>query len=137
MVELSAKHSPFVKRLLPFVVVLLVTVWTYWSRLLASKPVSLLTVGFTLIALSTILVFVLRRVLWSRADTVQDLGDQIRVTRWRHTVQLLLQDISRVRIDGWPYCHARISAPACWARKLPSSQLRREGCPPLIAICSP
>jgi hypothetical protein len=99
MVELSAKHSPFVKRVFPFVVVLLVTVWTYWSRLLASKPVSLLTVGFTLIALSTILVFVLRRGLWSRADTVQDLGDWIRVTRWRHTVQLLLQDISRVRIE--------------------------------------
>jgi hypothetical protein len=99
MVELSARHSPFVKRVFPFVVVLLATVWAYWSHVRADKPVSVLTVGFTLIVLSIIMVLVLRRGLWRYADTVLDLGDQIRVTRWRHTVQLFLQDISGVRIE--------------------------------------
>jgi hypothetical protein len=100
MVELSASHSSFVKRVFPFVAVLLATVWPYWSHLRAGKPASVLTVGFTLIVLSIIMVLVLRRGLWKYADTVLGLGDQIRVTRWRHTVQLLLQDISGVRIES-------------------------------------
>jgi hypothetical protein len=99
-VELSAKHSFFGKRILPFLV--LVLAWTYWWRLRHGKPVDLWMVLTVAVTLGAILTAHLWRNLWKMADTVEDLGDQLCVRRWKHTVRLSLREISRVRLEPGP-----------------------------------
>lgn len=99
MVQLSAKHSSFVKRILPFAAIALVTAWTYWSDVRHGKPASLMTAAAIAIFLGVIVTLLLRRGLWKLADIVEDHGGEIRVTRWRRTIQLPLRNISRVRLE--------------------------------------
>jgi hypothetical protein len=93
--KLSAPHSTFVKRVLPFVAVLAATAWSYQSS--RDKPNALemtLIVG----AVGLILMwFVLSRGFWRIADLVEDHGDRLVITRWKTRVEIPIAHVREIK----------------------------------------
>jgi hypothetical protein len=93
--KLSAPHSTFVKRVLPFVTVVAVSAWSYQSS--RDKPHALeMTVLVGIVGL-IIMWIVLRRGFWRMADTVEDHGDRLVITRWRTRVEIPLENVRELR----------------------------------------
>ena len=96
---ISASHSFFVKRLLPFITVVGLCAWSYWRDRDRGSSESIV---FTLLAgtfFCAVLVFFLRRDLWKMADTVEDYGDHLVVTRWRTKADISLTAISQIELE--------------------------------------
>ena len=92
--RLSAPHSPFVKRVLPFLTVVAVSAWTYQST--RHQPYALeMTAAMGAIGL-IILWVILKRDFWRMADIVEDHGDRLVVTRWRTRVEIPLANVKKV-----------------------------------------
>ena len=68
--------------MLPFLVVAAACGWAYWSKTDKgpSEPFVWLIISVVMMA---ILFWVLRKDLWRMADTVEDRGNSLVVTRWR------------------------------------------------------
>lgn len=93
---LSAKHSVFIKWVLPVLAFLFACAWAQWSNSRKTHPA---TIGESLAAiglLGIVFVVVLRRDLWSMADTVEDRGDRLVVTRRRKRVDVPICNVSSV-----------------------------------------
>jgi hypothetical protein len=90
---ISATPSPFVKRILPFVILVGVCGSAYWRDVNRgiSDPVVWLLVAVTMVV---IMVTVLLRGPWSLADKVEDCGDRLIVTRWRTSVTIPLSAVT-------------------------------------------
>lgn len=91
---LSATHSTFVKRVLPFVVVAGACAWVYWSK--RNEADSLFWSLFTLAIGTLIMFFTLRKGFWRMADTVEDHGNHLVVTRWRTTIEIPLSHVREI-----------------------------------------
>lgn len=93
--KLSAPHSTFVKRVLPFAAVAVVSVCSYLSS--RDKPHALeMTAAVGIIGMLIMWVMV-RRGFWRIADTVEDHGERLVVTRWKTTVEIPIADVREVR----------------------------------------
>jgi hypothetical protein len=92
--KLSAPHSTFVKRVLPFFTVAAVSAWTYQSR--RHEPHALLmTASIGVIGLA-LLWFFLRRDFWRLADVVEQHGDQLVITRWTTKVEIPIANVKQL-----------------------------------------
>jgi hypothetical protein len=110
--KLSAPHSAFVKRVLPFVTVVAASAWSYQSS--RDKPNALeMTLLVGIVGL-IILWVVLRRGFWRMADTVEDHGDRLVITRWRTRAEIPLENVRELRrrpgLNG-SYVTIRLTAP--------------------------
>jgi hypothetical protein len=93
--KLSAPHLTFVKRVLPFVAMAAVSAGSYWSS--RDKQYALgLTVLWAVVG-SIILWVILRRGFWRMADTVEDHGDRLVITRWRTKVEIPIANVRELR----------------------------------------
>jgi hypothetical protein len=95
MQTISAAHSTFVKRVLPFVVVGGACAWVYWSR--RDQPQSLEIGLFWLVISTVIMAVALRRSLWRMADTVEDYGDRLVITRWKTRVEIPIWNVREIK----------------------------------------
>jgi hypothetical protein len=101
MITLSARHSIFVKRVLPLLAVAGVSAWSYWSSAGRGSADSIWGALVLALVATVIMVVVLRRGLWTMADTVEYSDDVLRIKRWKTTVSIPLSDIKSV--DWEPY----------------------------------
>jgi hypothetical protein len=93
--KLSAAHSTFVKRVLPFITVAAVSAWTYQSR--RHEPNALvMTAMVGLIGLGLMWWFVLRRDFWRLADVVEQHGDRLVITRWTTKVEIPIANVKQL-----------------------------------------
>ena len=102
MVVLSAAHSGFGKRVLPFLASAVACGGAYWYSIQKQgSPPPLLE--FTVIVMFTtvVLVRLLRRELWSMMDTVEYSGDAIALKRWKKSEIVSLTAVKSVRWE--PY----------------------------------
>jgi hypothetical protein len=99
---LSAPPWTFVKRVLPFIVLLGACAWVYWPK--RNEGTEPLIISLIVLAAGTlIMIHTLRKGSWRMADTVEDRGDRLVVTRWRTTVEIPLsqvQEIMQVPMHG-------------------------------------
>jgi hypothetical protein len=96
MTVLSAKHSAFIKWVLPYVAILGACAWSYWSSSHRPRPASPWFMIAVFIFLTAYITRLLRRDLWQMADSVEDRGDRVLVKRGRRAAEILVSDISRV-----------------------------------------
>ena len=96
MPTLSARSSPAVKYSLPFVVVLAACTWTYWSDQARGQAKSLWIYIAVALMLSAITVLVFRRGPWSKADSVECVGDFLFVKRFRTTETISLDQLKSI-----------------------------------------
>ena len=95
MQKLSAPHSTFVKRVLPFVAMAAVSAGSYWSSRDNRYAIEL-TALVGVFGLITMWV-ILRRGFWRMADTVEDHGDRLVITRWRTKVEIPIANVHEIR----------------------------------------
>lgn len=93
--RISAPHSTFVKRVLPFVAMAAVSAGSYWSSRYNQHALET-TVAVGVVG-SIILWVLLRRGFWRMADTVEDHGDQLAITRWRTKVEVPIANVRELR----------------------------------------
>jgi hypothetical protein len=93
---LSEKHSPFIKRVLPFLVIAAAVGWTFWPDG-HEKPEDYILAGGILLLASAIVYWILRKGIWRMADTVEDYGDALVVSRWKTRITLHLSDVRELR----------------------------------------
>ena len=93
--RLSAPHLTFVKRVLPFIAIIAVSAGSYWSNREQAYVIELTL--FWLVAGSVILWVLMRRGFWRMADTVEDHGDRLVITRWRTKVEVPIADVRELR----------------------------------------
>jgi hypothetical protein len=92
--KLTAPHSTFVKRVLPFMTIAAVSAWTYQST--RHEPYALeMTAVIGVIGVIGLWV-VLRRSFWRMADTVEDHGERLIVTRWHTKVEVPIANVKRL-----------------------------------------
>jgi len=92
---LSAPPWTFVKRVLPFVVVVSACAHVYWPE--RNEGVEPLVLAFVLLVIANFIMYrTLRKGSWRRADTVEDLGDHLVVTRWKTTITIPLSQVQEV-----------------------------------------
>lgn len=92
---LSAPHSTFAKRVLPFVVMFGACAWQYWPR--RNEGIEPLIVSSVVLAMGVLIVFhVFRKGLWRTADIVEDRSDRLVITRWRTTVEIPLSQVQEI-----------------------------------------
>ena len=96
MTTLSIRHSVFMKRVFPFVMIAVALAWTFWSKASRGTAVPLWTYSLTAVILVAITIAVLRRGFWSMADTVELSGDALLVRRWKTTGCISLADVSAI-----------------------------------------
>jgi hypothetical protein len=100
MKVLSAKHSVFAKWVLPIPTFLIICGWALWSNSRRTHPASigqyLVAIGIFGIAFGVLL----RRGLWSTADTVEDHGDRLAITMRRKQVYVPISNI--LSVDRMP-----------------------------------
>jgi hypothetical protein len=101
MTTLSASHSSFLKRVLPFLAVSGAGAWSYWSSEGRSSTDSIWGTVIVGLVATIIMVAVLRRGLWAMADTVELSDDALRIQRWTTTATIPLSDIKSVNWE--PY----------------------------------
>ncbi|HEY7639171.1 MAG TPA: hypothetical protein VH814_05570 [Steroidobacteraceae bacterium] len=93
--KLSAPHSPFVKRVLPFLAIAAVSVGSYWSN--RQKPHALeMSVATCVIGL-IVMWLIIRRGFWRVADTVEDHGDRLVVTRWKTRAEIAIANMREIQ----------------------------------------
>jgi hypothetical protein len=92
--KLSAPHSTFVKRVLPFVTMAAVIAWTYQSG--RDNPNTLLITAIVGVAGLFLMWWVLRRGFWLIADVVEDHGDRLIVTRWKTRIDVPIENVKEV-----------------------------------------
>lgn len=97
MRTISATHSAFVKRVLPFLAIALAVVWNWWSDRDHASTSSYGWLFFVTVLLTAIMVAALRKGFWRMADTVEDHGDSLVVTRWRTRVIVPLSGVREMR----------------------------------------
>jgi hypothetical protein len=95
MQTISATHSAFVKRVLPFVVVVGASAWSYWSK--RNLPNALVLAISSGVLFTIIMLVILRRGFWRMADIVEDYGDRLVITRWRTKVEIPISHVREVR----------------------------------------
>jgi hypothetical protein len=95
MLTLSAPHSEFVKRVLPFAVAVGAWGWVCWPRRNDGAE-SLIIALVLLVALILIVLGTLRKGFWRMADTVEDRGDRLVVRRWKTTIEIPLTHVQEV-----------------------------------------
>ena len=81
--------------MLPFVALLAVSAGSYWSSREQTYAIELTL--FWLVAGSIILWLLLRRGFWRMADTVEDHGDRLVITRWRTKVEVPIASVREIR----------------------------------------
>jgi len=92
--KLSAPHSTFVKRVLPFITVAAVSAWTYQSR--RHEPNALVMTAIVGVIGLGLMWFVLRRDFWRLADVVEQHGDRLVITRWTTKLELPIANVKQL-----------------------------------------
>lgn len=99
---ISAPHSTFVKRVLPFVALAAASAGSYWSSR-ANENALELTVLVGIIG-SIIMWVLLRRGFWRLADTVEDHGDRLVITRGKTRIEIPIANARKIlrerRLNG-------------------------------------
>lgn len=95
MQRISASHSTFVKRVLPFATIAAASAWTYSSHRGEQYALELALLWF--VVGSIILWVVLRRGFWRLADTVEDQGDRLIITRWKTRIEVPIENVKGLR----------------------------------------
>ena len=93
--RISASHSTFVKRVLPFATIAAASAWTYSSHRGEQYALELALLWF--VVGSIILWVVLRRGFWRLADTVEDQGDRLIITRWKTRIEVSIENVKGLR----------------------------------------
>jgi hypothetical protein len=93
--RISASHSTFVKRVLPFATIAAASAWTYSSHRGEQYALELALLWF--VVGSIILLVVLRRGFWRLADTVEDQGDRLIITRWKTRIEVPIENVKGLR----------------------------------------
>ena len=93
--RISASHSTFVKRVLPFATIAAASAWTYSSHRGEQYALELALLWF--VVGSIILWVVLRRGFWRLADTVEDQGDRLIITRWKTRIEVPIENVKGLR----------------------------------------
>lgn len=110
---ISAPHSAFVKRVLPFVALAAASAGSYWSSR-ANENALGLTVLVGIIG-SIIMWVLLRRGFWRLADTVEDHGDRLVITRWKTRIEIPIANAKKIlrerRLNG-SYVTILLNAPS-------------------------
>jgi hypothetical protein len=92
---LSARRSTFVTRVLPFIVVAGACGWAYWPK--RNEGAEPLVLALVFLVISTLIMYrTLRKSAWRRADTVEDRGDRLVITRWKTTIEVPLSQVQQV-----------------------------------------
>ena len=95
MQKLSASHSTFVKRVLPFATIAAASAWTYSAHRHEQYTLELALLWFVVGSIA--LWVVLSRSLWRMADTVEDQGDRLIITRWRTRIEVPIANVKSLR----------------------------------------
>lgn len=95
MQKISAPHLTFVKRVLPFLALTAVSASTYWSH--RDQQYSLAIAVGCFVVGSLVMWLILRRGFWRLADTVEDHGDKLVITRWRTRIEVPIADVKQLR----------------------------------------
>ncbi len=106
---LSARHSSFIKYVLPFLVVAGAYAWVYWSDIRDGAPKSFWVYLVVLVGTTAIMIFFFRRGPWSMPDSVEYADNKLRLKRWRTTESIPLADVKDIR----------------WADRVVTIELRR------------
>ncbi len=92
---LSAPSSTFVTRVLPFIVVAGACGWAYWPK--RNEGAEPLVLALIFLVIATLIMYrTLRKSAWRRADTVEDRGDRLVITRWKTTIEVPLSQVQQV-----------------------------------------
>jgi len=95
MERISTVHSTFVKRVLPFATMAAVSAWTYSSHRGEQYALELALLWF--VVGSLVLWVLLRRGFWRLADTVEDQGDRLIITRWKTRIEVPISNVKELR----------------------------------------
>ena len=95
MQKLSAPHLTFVKRVLPFLALAAVSASTYWSNRDQQYTLAIAAGCFVVGAFA--MWVILRRGFWRMADSVEDHGDKLVITRWRTRIEVPIANVKRLR----------------------------------------
>lgn len=93
--KISASHSTFVKRVLPFASIAAASAWTYSSHRGEQYALELALLWF--VVGSIVLWVVLRRGFWRLADTVEDHTDRLIITRWKTRIEVPIAEVKALR----------------------------------------
>lgn len=93
--RISTSHSTFVKRVLPFATMVAVSAWTYSSH--RHEQYALELALLWCVVGSIILWVLLRRGFWRLADTVEDQGDRLVITRWKTRIEIPIAEVKALR----------------------------------------
>jgi len=93
--KISAPHSTLVKRVLPFATVAAVSAWTYSSNRGEQYALELALLWFVVGSIA--LWLLLRRSFWRLADTVEDQGDRLIITRWKTRIEVPIANVKGLR----------------------------------------
>jgi hypothetical protein len=92
---LSAPPATFVKRVLPFIVLLGACAWHYWPK--RNEGAEPLIVSLVVLVIGTLItLYVFRNGPWRMADTVEDRGDRLVITRWKSTIEVPLSQVQEI-----------------------------------------
>jgi hypothetical protein len=95
MQKISAPHSTLVKRVLPFATMAAASAWTYSSHRGEQYALELALLWF--VVGSIILWVLLSRGFWRLADTVEDQGDRLIITRWKTRIEVPIENVKGLR----------------------------------------
>jgi hypothetical protein len=93
--KLSAPHSTLVKRVLPFATIAAASAWTYSSQRGEQYALELALLWF--VVGSTVLWVLLSKGFWRLADTVEDQGDRLIITRWKTRIEVPIANLKGLR----------------------------------------
>jgi hypothetical protein len=93
--KISAPHSTLVKRVLPFATMAAVSAWTYSSHRGEQYALELALLWFVVGSIA--LWVLLRRGFWRLADTVEDQGDRLVITRWKTRIEVPIANVKALR----------------------------------------
>jgi len=93
--KISAPHSTLVKRVLPFATMAAAAAWTYSSHRGEQFALELALLWFVVGSIA--LWLLLRRSFWRLADTVEDQGDRLIITRWKTRIEVPLAEVKGLR----------------------------------------
>ena len=95
MENISASHSTLVKRVLPFATMAAASAWTYSSHRGEQYALELALLWFVVGSIA--LWVLLRRGFWRLADTVEDQGDRLIITRWKTRIEVPIANVRALR----------------------------------------
>ena len=95
MQKISAPHSTLVKRVLPFATMAAAAAWTYSSHRGEQFALELALLWFVVGSIA--LWVLLRRGFWRLADTVEDQGDRLIITRWKTRIEVPIANVKALR----------------------------------------